>query len=107
MKAKPMGMLLMMLAGWINRHQQDVITYLREGNKVLREKLGTSPLSAPSFPVPLKSAASGRIGLGPAYVLFLGVPVTVAIVTIMVTSWPQRPRSPQGEASGPCGWDFS
>jgi len=25
MKVKPMGMLLMMLAGWINRHQQDVI----------------------------------------------------------------------------------
>ncbi len=41
MKAKPMGMLLMMLAGWINRHQQDVITYLKEENKVLREKLGT------------------------------------------------------------------
>src|SRR5512146_2729239 len=41
MKVKPMGMLLMMLAGWINRHQQDVITYLKEENKVLREKLGT------------------------------------------------------------------
>jgi len=26
MKVKPMGMLLMMLAGWVNRHQQDVIT---------------------------------------------------------------------------------
>jgi hypothetical protein len=26
MKPKPVGMLLMMLAGWINRHQQDVIT---------------------------------------------------------------------------------
>ena len=25
MKVKLMGMLLMMLAGWINRHQQDVI----------------------------------------------------------------------------------
>ena len=36
-----MGMLLMMLAGWINRHQQDVITYLKEENKILREKLGT------------------------------------------------------------------
>jgi len=41
MKVKPMGMLLMMLAGWINRHQQDVITYLKEENKILREKLGT------------------------------------------------------------------
>jgi len=25
MKIKPMGMLLMMLAGWMNGHQQDVI----------------------------------------------------------------------------------
>jgi len=41
MKVKPMGMLLMMLAGWINRHQQDVIVYLKEENKILREKLGT------------------------------------------------------------------
>jgi len=41
MKAQPMGMLLMMLAGWLNRHQQDVIEYLKEENKILREKLGT------------------------------------------------------------------
>ena len=33
-------MLLMMLAGWINRHQQDMIEYLKEDNKILREKLG-------------------------------------------------------------------
>ena len=37
-------MLLMMLAGWINRHQQDMIEYLKEENKVLREKLGTKRL---------------------------------------------------------------
>lgn len=41
MKVKPMGMLLMMLVGWVNRRQQDVIVYLKEENKVLREKLGT------------------------------------------------------------------
>jgi len=40
-KVKPMGMLLVMLAGWMNRHQQDVIEYLKEENKILREKLGT------------------------------------------------------------------
>jgi hypothetical protein len=37
-------MLLMMLAGCINRHQQDMIEYLKEENKVLREKLGTKRL---------------------------------------------------------------
>jgi hypothetical protein len=41
MKAKPMGMLVLMPAGWINRHQQDVTVYLKEENKILREKLGT------------------------------------------------------------------
>ena len=33
-------MLLVMMAGWLNRHQQDVIEYLKEENKILREKLG-------------------------------------------------------------------
>ncbi len=44
MKVKPTSMLLMMLAGWVNRHQQDVIEYLKEENKILREKLGTEVL---------------------------------------------------------------
>jgi hypothetical protein len=30
----------MALAGWMNREQQDVIAYLREENRILREKLG-------------------------------------------------------------------
>ncbi len=47
MKVRPMGMLLMMLVGWINRHQQDVITYLKEENKTLREKLGPGILGNP------------------------------------------------------------
>jgi hypothetical protein len=45
MRVKPMGILLMMLAGWINRHQQDVIVYLKEENKILREKLGAKRIS--------------------------------------------------------------
>ena len=32
--------LVVTLAGWIQRHQQDVIEYLREENRVLREQLG-------------------------------------------------------------------
>ncbi len=39
-KTTPMGMLLVMLTGWINRHQQDVIEYLKEENEILRKKLG-------------------------------------------------------------------
>jgi hypothetical protein len=40
MKVRPMDVLLMMLAGWINRHQQDVIAYIEEENRILREKPG-------------------------------------------------------------------
>jgi hypothetical protein len=32
MQGKPLAMLLMMLAGWINRHQQEAIEYLKEEN---------------------------------------------------------------------------
>ena len=31
--------LLVALAGWVNRHQLDVIEYLREENRVLKEQL--------------------------------------------------------------------
>ncbi len=40
MKTKPMTMLLAMLAGWINRQQQEMIEYLKAENQILREKLG-------------------------------------------------------------------
>ncbi len=36
----PLQMMLVMLAGWINRRQLAAIEYLREENRVLREKLG-------------------------------------------------------------------
>jgi len=32
-------MLVAMMAGWINRQQQDAITYLKEENKTLRDEL--------------------------------------------------------------------
>jgi putative transposase len=35
----PLRLLLMTLAGWVNRHQQYVIEYLVEENHVLREQL--------------------------------------------------------------------
>ena len=36
----PRQLLVLMLAGWINRHQQAVSAYQREETKVLREMLG-------------------------------------------------------------------
>src|SRR5260370_6276595 len=37
---QPLHLLLMMFAGWVNRHQLDVIDYLQEENRVLKERLG-------------------------------------------------------------------
>lgn len=35
----PLQVLLLMFWGWINRHQQDVIEYLVEENRVLKEQM--------------------------------------------------------------------
>ena len=32
--------LVLTFAGWLNRHQEDLIDYLREENRILREQLG-------------------------------------------------------------------
>jgi hypothetical protein len=37
---QPLQFLLVALAGWVNQQQRDVIDYLREENRVLREQLG-------------------------------------------------------------------
>ena len=37
---KPWQLFLLILAGWINRHQQEVIEYLEAENRVIREKFG-------------------------------------------------------------------
>src|SRR5712692_1218667 len=37
---QPWQLLHLILAGWINRQQQEVIDYLRTENQILREKLG-------------------------------------------------------------------
>jgi putative transposase len=37
---QPLQLLLVMFAGWVNRHQLDVIAYLQEENRVLTERLG-------------------------------------------------------------------
>ena len=40
----PFRLLLISLAGWLNQQQQDVIDYLQEENRVLREQLGRKRL---------------------------------------------------------------
>ena len=36
----PFQLALLMFSGWVNRHQLDVIEYLQEGDRVLKERLG-------------------------------------------------------------------
>jgi hypothetical protein len=36
----PLQLLLVIFAGWVNHHQLDVIEYLQEENRVLKERLG-------------------------------------------------------------------
>jgi hypothetical protein len=40
MNALPLQFLMLIFAGWVNRHQQDVTEYLQEENRALREQLG-------------------------------------------------------------------
>ena len=37
---QPLQMLLLVFAGWVNRHQLDVIEYLQEENRVQKERMG-------------------------------------------------------------------
>jgi hypothetical protein len=37
---RPLQLLLLMFAGWVNRHQLDVIEYLQEENRVFKDRLG-------------------------------------------------------------------
>ena len=40
MNTLPIQFLLAIFAGWVNRSQQDVVEYLQEENRALREQLG-------------------------------------------------------------------
>ena len=40
MVLQPWQLLVAAMAGWINQHQQAVVEYLREENRVLKEQLG-------------------------------------------------------------------
>jgi hypothetical protein len=40
MNTLPLQFLMMIFAGWVNRHQQEGIEYLQEENRALRDQLG-------------------------------------------------------------------
>ena len=47
MNAPQLQFLMLIFAGWVNRHQQDVIEYQQEENRTLHEQLGGKRLRSP------------------------------------------------------------
>ncbi|HET9626388.1 MAG TPA: hypothetical protein VFP84_33735, partial [Kofleriaceae bacterium] len=59
----PLQFLLLVFAGWVNRHQAEVVVYLQEENRVLREQLGDRRLrftNAQRRRLAVKGRAIGR-----------------------------------------------
>jgi putative transposase len=56
--------LLVALAGWVNRHQLEVITYLREENRVLKEHVGGRRLRLTDIQRRRLAATGHRLGRG-------------------------------------------
>lgn len=44
MHTQPLELLLLLFGGWGNRRQVEVIDYLEEQNRALRDKLGDKPV---------------------------------------------------------------
>lgn len=55
-------LMLVLLAGWMNRQQQDVIEYLKEENRILREKLGGKRILLNDAQKRRLATAAARIG---------------------------------------------
>ena len=55
---KPWAFLLVAVAGWMNRQQQEVIEYLNEENRILREKLGPKRILLSVAPFSYSTAAT-------------------------------------------------
>ncbi len=66
MNALPLQVLMMLFAGWVNRHQQDVIEYQQAENRALRDQLGGKRLRFTDQQrrrLAVKAKAVGRKGL--------------------------------------------
>ena len=62
MTFKPWQFVVVALAGWLNRQQQDVIAYLKTENTILREKLGTKRVRLNEQQKCRLAAAAARLG---------------------------------------------
>ena len=58
----PWTFITVAIAGWMNRQQQDVISYLREENRILREKLGQKRILLNDSQKRRLAAAAAKLG---------------------------------------------
>jgi hypothetical protein len=101
MSAAPLQFLLLVFAGWVNRRQREVVEYLQEENRVLREQLGDRRLRF-TDDQRRRLAAKGR-ALGGRVLNQLGGLVTP--IRSFAGTARSSPRSttapPSGRAAGP------
>ncbi|KKK66351.1 hypothetical protein LCGC14_2964960, partial [marine sediment metagenome] len=57
--------MLVAIAGWMNRQQQEAIAYLKEENRILREKLGQKRILLNVSQKRRLASAAARDGLRP------------------------------------------
>ena len=82
--------LILTAAGWVNRHQEDVIDYLREENRVLREQRGPRPLrltDAQRRRLAVRGQKLGRCCMKP----LAGEVVWPALLLTLCSQWLQPP----------------
>ncbi len=66
MSVAPLQFLLLVFAGWVNRRQAEILEYLQEENRILREQLGGRRLrftDAQRLRLAAKGRAIGRRAL--------------------------------------------
>jgi hypothetical protein len=68
--------LLVTLAGWVNRHQQQIIEYLVEENRILKEQLKARPVDRRPAPPPRGEGPAPR-SPGPEAVATIVTPDTI------------------------------
>ena len=76
----PLQFLILTVAGWVNRGQQDVIEYLREENRILPEHVGHPPFCRQLQHVQHRLGASREIATSSRSSIDWGFPRVVGIV---------------------------
>ena len=95
MSVDPFSFVLVTVAGWMSRHQQEVISYLIEENRVLREQMGNRRLKFNDDQRRRLAAKAKKLGRK-----MLGQVATIAAPQTLLT-W-HRKLIAENRAGSPC-----